>query len=167
MESVKKAKPRIVVVANEINQIVITIFRLYAKVRASLSSDKLLKSKNFKKNIKEHLDSLLPPDFIANTPYGYLKHYPRYLESIYCRIEKVRSDPSRDESWQSQISIFEEQIDKSVELSVSPQQRRKLIEVRWSLEELRVSLWAQQLKTLYPVSFKRIEKSIVESLVET
>ncbi len=167
VESVKKAKPRIVVVANEINQIVITIFRLYAKVRASLSSDKLLKSKNFKKNIKEHLDSLLPPDFIANTPYGYLKHYPRYLESIYCRIEKVRSDPSRDESWQSQISIFEEQIDKSVELSVSPQQRRKLIEVRWSLEELRVSLWAQQLKTLYPVSFKRIEKSIVESLVET
>ena len=79
----------------------------------------------------------------------------------------MRSDPSRDESWQSQISIFEEQIDKSVELSVSPQQRRKLIEVRWSLEELRVSLWAQQLKTLYPVSFKRIEKSIVESLVET
>ena len=50
---------------------------------------------------------------------------------------------------------------------MSPQQRQKLIEVRWSLEELRVSLWAQQLKTIYPVSFKRVERSIAESLVET
>ncbi|MDA0236968.1 MAG: ATP-dependent RNA helicase HrpA [Proteobacteria bacterium] len=164
-EAAQKAKSRIFVIANEINQIVVAIFQLYAKVRVSLSSEKFLASKDFVQNIKNHLDSLMPPDFIANTPYIYLKHFPRYLEAICSRIEKIRSDPSRDASWQSQISIFEEQIARSIELSVSSRQRQKLIEVRWSLEELRVSLWAQQLKTLYPVSFKRIERSIVESLV--
>ena len=167
LEAVKKAKPRIVVVANEINQIVDATFQLYAKVRVSLSSDKLLMSQHFVRNVKKHLFLLMSPNFISNTPYSYLKHFPRYLEAVFCRIEKLRSDPNRDESWQKQISLYEEQISKLIELSVNPQQRQKLIEIRWSLEELRVSLWAQQLKTIYPVSFKRVERSIAESLVET
>ena len=111
-----------------------------------------------------HLYAMLSPDFIADTPYVYLENFPRYLEAVCCRIDKYRSDPTRDEAWQGQITIFEAQIDKAIELSVSSRQRKSLIEIRWSLEELRVSLWAQQLKTLYPISFKRVERALADAL---
>ena len=163
--AVKKAKPQIVTVADKINRVVNDTFESYSKVREKLHSNTSQSVHSLRENVNSHIFSLLSPDFIATTPYLYLQHFPRYLEAVYCRIDKFRSDPQRDLAWQDQIAKFESQIDRNIELSVSFQQRNKLIEIRWSLEELRVSLWAQQLKTLYPISFKRIERAVSEALV--
>lgn len=165
IHAVKNAKPRIVVVADQINRVVNDILDSYSKVREKLHTNASQSANLLRENINSHLFSLLSPDFIAVTPFGYLQHFPRYVETVFCRIDKFRSDPQRDLEWQDQITIFESQIDKSIELSLSSKQRKKLIEIRWSLEELRVSLWAQQLKTSYPISFKRIERAITEALL--
>ena len=163
--AVKMAKPRVVAVAGQINRVINDILESYSKVRGKLRSSGSQSAHPLNENINAHLFSLLTPDFISSTSYTYLEQFPRYLEAVSSRIEKFRSDPKRDASWQEQITIFENQIDKSIELSVSSKQRDKLMEIRWSIEELRVSLWAQQLKTLYPISFKRIERALSEVLL--
>jgi ATP-dependent helicase HrpA len=161
---VNKAKPQIVMVATQINRVVNHILDSYSKVRQKLPSNDSQSARFLSQQVNEHMYAMLSTDFIEDTPYVYLENFPRYLEAICCRIDKFRSDPTRDEAWQEQITIFETQIDKAIELSVSSKQRNNLIEIRWSLEELRVSLWAQQLKTLYPISFKRIERALSDAL---
>ena len=163
-EAVNKAKPQIVMVATQINRVVNHILESYSKVRQKLPSNDSQSARFLSQQVNGHMYAMLSTDFIEDTPYVYLENFPRYLEAICCRIDKFRSDPTRDEAWQEQITIFETQIDKAIELSVSSKQRNNLIEIRWSLEELRVSLWAQQLKTLYPISFKRIERALSDAL---
>ncbi|MDA9994007.1 ATP-dependent RNA helicase HrpA [Burkholderiales bacterium] len=163
-DALKKAKPQIVVVAAQINLVVNHILESYSTVLQKLPSNDSQSARIFSQHVNAHLYAMLSPDFIADTPYVYLENFPRYLEAVCCRIDKYRSDPTRDEAWQGQITIFEAQIDKAIELSVSSRQRKSLIEIRWSLEELRVSLWAQQLKTLYPISFKRVERALADAL---
>jgi ATP-dependent helicase HrpA len=84
---------------------------------------------------------------------------PRYLRAIGGRLDKLASNPERDANWQQQLTRYAQM------LAARQEQDRlrgvrdpKVDEFRWMLEELRVSLWAQQLKTPYPVSFKRLDK---------
>jgi ATP-dependent helicase HrpA len=93
--------------------------------------------------------------FVQNTPYIQLGHYVRYLKAIEVRIDKLRQNVARDEQamrdwasiaapWQRALKTRREDI--------------KMVEFRWLLEELRVSLFAQELRTPMPVSAKRLEK---------
>jgi ATP-dependent helicase HrpA len=88
-----------------------------------------------------------------------LKHYPRYLEAIGARLDKLASNPERDANWQQQLArlwqMYATRLEQDRQRGVRDE---KVDEMRWMLEELRVSLWAQQLKTPYPISFKRLEK---------
>jgi ATP-dependent helicase HrpA len=152
------------VIANEINQTVVETFDLYAKVTAALKANKISDTSVFFQNIKSHLSHLMPPNFISITPHAHLIHFPRYLEALRFRIEKMRSDPQRDQSWQQQISEYLSKLDAAINVTASESQRNQLVEVKWSIEELRVSLWAQQIKTLYPISFKRIERAMAEAM---
>jgi len=161
---IKRAKPTITVIANEINQTVVETFDLYAKVTAALKANKISDTSVFFQNIKSHLSHLMPPNFISITPHAHLIHFPRYLEALRFRIEKMRSDPQRDQSWQQQISEYLSKLDAAINVTASESQRNQLVEVKWSIEELRVSLWAQQIKTLYPISFKRIERAMAEAM---
>jgi len=92
-------------------------------------------------------------------PFERLKHYPRYLRAIAVRLDKIASNPERDANWQQQLARYWQAYQGRLAADRSRGLRNpKVEEMRWMLEELRVSLWAQQLKTPYPVSFRRIEK---------
>jgi ATP-dependent helicase HrpA len=98
--------------------------------------------------------------FIATTPFERLQHYPRYLKAISLRLEKARSDPARDTrlmaDWQALGRPWERE--RNAMLKSGQQQDAFLDEFRWLLEELRVALFAQELKTSSPVSVKRLQK---------
>src|SRR3970040_1475198 len=105
------------------------------------------------------LEWLLHKRFIADTPYERLQHVPRYLKAINLRIEKLRINPARDaqcmaqmqpliQAWQKLRQAQHGRIDTRVD------------EFGWLLQELRVSLFAQELKTPVIVSVKRLEKML-------
>ena len=84
-------------------------------------------------------------------------HYPRYLKAIVYRLEHFSDDPERDASRQAQIERLALPWQRAV-AARRGQPDEHLEEFRWMLEELRVSLFAQQLRTPMPVSVKRLER---------
>jgi ATP-dependent helicase HrpA len=106
--------------------------------------------------MQTQLHALMTKRFILETPYSQLVHYPRYLKAIAVRVEKMRTDPGRDgklmQEWNQASSEWQRTS------SQAKSNDKKLQEYRWLLEELRVSLFAQELKTPMPVSVKRLQK---------
>jgi ATP-dependent helicase HrpA len=101
---------------------------------------------------------LIPQGFVLQTPYAQWVHLPRYLRAIQLRLEKYKADPKRDETRLLEISPMEQKFWRFVA------QRKGHLDkatqdFRWLLEELRVSSFAQELKTPQPVSVKRLEKA--------
>ena len=106
--------------------------------------------------MQAQLHSLISKRFVADNDYTQLAHFPRYLKAIQVRLDKLRADSARDTKQMAEWS-----------LAATPWQRAqkavrrgdpKMEEYRWMLEELRVSLYAQELKTPMPVSAKRLQK---------
>jgi ATP-dependent helicase HrpA len=102
---------------------------------------------------------LIYKGFFSATPWEQLAHLPRYLKAMQVRLDKYGNSPERDAKHTESIVVltkrYEERIDKQRKAGVVDP---RLEEFRWALEELRVSLFAQELKTPYPVSYKRLEK---------
>ncbi len=105
----------------------------------------------------QQLQRLVPKKFLTATPYGQLQHFPRYLKAITARLEKWRSDPARDTSKMLELKPQEQRYWRLVAERKGTTDAR-MQEFRWLLEELRVSFFAQELRTPQPVSIKRLEK---------
>ena len=109
------------------------------------------------KDAAEQLQRLLPKNFLAVTPWSALQHFPRYLKAIQLRLDKLRADPARDAQRMAEARAQEQRFWRLV-AERKGQQDARLQELRWLLEELRVSFFAQELRTPQPVSVKRLEK---------
>jgi ATP-dependent RNA helicase HrpA len=110
-------------------------------------------------DLRQQIGRLLAPGWLARTPWERLQHLPRYLKAASLRLDKLRADPGRDARLAAEVATLE-----------LPYQRERIARARqggesgdfaqfgWLLEELRVSLFAQELKTPVPVSVKRLSK---------
>ena len=113
--------------------------------------------KDVAEDIAAQLARLVPKRFIVSTPWPQLAHLPRYLRAIVMRLDKQRADPVRDADRLAELRPLEQRFLRLLaERRGTPDAR--LDEFRWLLEELRVSLFAQELRTPQPVSVKRLEK---------
>ncbi len=111
-------------------------------------------------DIEQQLEWLFPPQFLTDTPWNWLQHYPRYLNAMLQRLDKLKSGGLvRDRELQQQVDTYWRPF---VERATSHQERGlvddDLALFRWMAEEWRVSLWAQQLRTAVPISAKRLDK---------
>lgn len=96
--------------------------------------------------------------FLRDTAYRQLAHYPRYLKAAQVRIDKLRADPGRDARLMAEMAPLLVQYQRALSARQgSPD--AQLAEFRWLLEELRVALFAQELRTPMPVSVKRLQKA--------
>jgi len=150
-----EGKSRLVLLVNEIARLlsqVLTEFHGLPKrlqnIPAAAATD-----------IQAQLQGLVHKRFLTENEYTQLAHFPRYLKAINVRLEKLRADPARDTKlmaeWQSAAAPYLRQAkDRQAGKNTDP----KLVEFRWMLEELRVSLFAQELRTPMPVSAKRLQK---------
>ncbi len=114
-----------------------------------------------KRDLEQQVGQLVYKGCFSQTPWEHLQQVPRYLKALRLRIEKHPANPDRDgknagsvgvlwEKWQNKVnSLNQAHLDVSQDLQ----------EFRWLIEELRVSLFAQELKTPFPVSLKRLEKT--------
>ena len=110
-------------------------------------------------DMQTQLQGLVNKRFLADNDYTQLAHFPRYLKAINIRLEKLRADPARDSKlmaeWQQAAAPY---LRVSKDRQAGKNTDPKLTEYRWMLEELRVSLFAQELRTPMPVSAKRLQK---------
>jgi ATP-dependent helicase HrpA len=106
-------------------------------------------------DIRAQLAWLVPAGFLLTTPWERLREFPRYLQALEQRLEKVPRDPRRDAQLAAEIAPLEARYRErvKVERGLHPPGEDKF---RWLLEEFRVSLFAQQLKTIEPVSARRL-----------
>jgi ATP-dependent helicase HrpA len=114
--------------------------------------------KDVHEDIQSQLQRLMPKRFLSQTSYARLQHVSRYLKAIVLRVDKLKSDPARDAQRLAELRPLEQcYVRRLAELKGTHDAR--LDEFRWLLEELRVSLFAQELRTPQPVSLKRLEKA--------
>jgi ATP-dependent helicase HrpA len=114
-------------------------------------------------DIAAQLQRLVGKRFVADTPYPQLQHLPRYLKGIVLRLEKLKADPARDAARMAEARTAEARWLKRV-AELKGRRDARLEEYRWLLEELRVSLFAQELRTPQPVSSKRLDKAWAQLL---
>nr|WP_237071787.1 ATP-dependent RNA helicase HrpA [Mizugakiibacter sediminis] len=107
-------------------------------------------------DLREQREALLAPHFLRELPAARLAHYPRYLRAMRLRAERLRQDPARDQARMLQVQPYWREYRKRARGAPSAE----LDALRWLIEELRVSLFAQELKTAEPVSPKRLAKAL-------
>ena len=114
-------------------------------------------------DLKEQLDALVFPGFLARHPGERLTHLPRYLKAMEMRLAKFANQPARDTAAQREMAPLLAAWRSRVERARAQGLTAPALDAfRWQLEELRVSLFAQELKTPEPVSVKRLEKRWAE-----
>ena len=109
-------------------------------------------------DMQAQLQGLVHKRFVTETEYAQLAHFPRYLKAINIRIEKLRADPARDAKSMAEWIGAATQFQRISKTMGGKNTDPKMTEYRWMLEELRVSLFAQELRTPMPVSAKRLQK---------
>ncbi|MEW6415233.1 MAG: ATP-dependent RNA helicase HrpA [Pseudomonadota bacterium] len=151
----ERAKPRITVVKQALLRDVAEILDLYAQVAARLAAKPQFPA--VMRDEAAHLAALVPADFITATPWTHLKDLPRYLRGILKRLEKLPASEQRDSRGLAGVLTLQNKY-LARRAQVKGAVPAALEEFRWHLEELRISLFAQELKTPYPVSVKRLDK---------
>ncbi|MEU6643330.1 ATP-dependent RNA helicase HrpA [Saccharomonospora sp. NPDC046836] len=117
-------------------------------------------------DIREQLDGLVRPGFVTGTGYDRLPDLVRYVRAIERRLEKLPADPVRDVERLREVQWLRQEYQAALD-AVPPRTdpSPELGEIRWMIEELRVSFFAQTLRTAYPVSVKRILRALDDAAV--
>jgi ATP-dependent helicase HrpA len=112
-------------------------------------------------DVRAQLDRLLPAGFVRSTGRAHLADLARYLAAVRRRLEQLPRGVEADRQRMARVHAVEDAYDELVRALPSARQGADSVrDIAWQIEELRVSLWAQQLGTPRPVSEQRIHKAI-------
>jgi ATP-dependent helicase HrpA len=152
---VEEGRGRLTLISSEIARNAGLILTEYAAAARKLKDSR--PPADVASDISQQLQRLVPKRFLLSTPYVQLQHFPRYLKAVQLRLDKLRADPARDATRYAELRPQEQRFWRLVAERKGVQDGR-LQELRWLLEELRVSFFAQELRTPQPVSVKRLDK---------
>ncbi|MGI9280875.1 MAG: ATP-dependent RNA helicase HrpA [Endozoicomonas sp.] len=156
---IEARKAHLVPFAEEMDGLLFEIFQkahnVSKKLKGKISFDRAFSLSD----IKQHLVQLIYPGFLCDAGIEWLRHYPRFLEGIEVRQEKLPAQVNKDRAWSEELANLYKAWEKRKEIH----QKHKMVDenlmlYRWMLEEYRVSLFAQKLGTRFPVSEKRLRK---------
>ncbi len=154
---IEEGRGRLTLIANEVARSALAILTEYAAATRKLKDAR--PPKDVADDVQAQLARLLPKRFVLETPWAQLAHLPRYLRGVTMRLDKLRADPARDAARMAELRPLEQRYLRLLADRRGVRDAR-LDEFRWLLEELRVSLFAQELRTPQPVSVKRLEKAL-------
>ncbi|HEJ8087412.1 TPA: ATP-dependent RNA helicase HrpA [Serratia liquefaciens] len=147
----------VVAVAKQVEQILTAVFNINKRLKGRVDISLALALSD----IKNQLGGLVYRGFVTNNGWKRLSDTLRYLQAIERRLEKLATDPHRDRAQMLRVEQVQQAWQQWLnKLPPKRQQDEEVKEVRWMIEELRVSLFAQQLGTPYPISDKRILQTI-------
>ncbi len=155
----EEGRGRLTLIANEVARLASAILAEYATASRKIKDTR--NAPDASSDATQQLARLMPKRFLIQTPWGRLQHFARYLKAITARLDKLRADPARDAARLAELRPLEQRYWRVLAERKGVADER-LDEFRWLLEELRVSFFAQELKTPQPVSVKRLEKAWVQ-----
>ncbi len=139
----------------ELSQQLLTLLPLNHQIRKQLKGTIDLSLLETLNDVRDQLEALVYAGFLDDLSMDELRQYPRYLKAIIKRLDKLAGDAHKDRGLFLQVQPFWDDYKK---LRNKEGNSDKVTQIRWMLEEFRVSLFAQDLGTAYPVSAKRIAK---------
>lgn len=147
-------RSQLITTATAMGSLLQTILKLYADIHNQLK--RLPPNSEVLQDCQEQLQYLIFQGFVRYTAYEHLRQLERYLKALLYRLEKMQHDPKKLQEIQRYSQRYwKYQAQEAKQNLINPEQD----DFRWMLEEFRVSLFAQQLKTPYPVSAQRLEKA--------
>jgi ATP-dependent helicase HrpA len=153
---VDEGRARLNLIAQEVARQAGAVLTEWAAAQRKLKDSRA--GKDVAEDIAAQLQRLCGPKFLVDTPWPALQHLPRYLKGVVLRLDKWRTDPARDAARLAELRPLQQRWQRRLsELKGRPDAR--LDDYRWLLEELRISLFAQELRTPQPVSAKRLDKA--------
>jgi len=152
---VREGRARLTLIANEVARLAGTILAEYALAVRKIKDTKA--APDAVQDAQQQLQRLVPKHFLTAAPWPQLAHFARYLKAITARLDKLRADPARDAAKLAELRPHEQRYWRLV-AERKGQVDARMQEMRWLLEELRVSFFAQELRTPQPVSTKRLDK---------
>ena len=153
---IEEGRGRLTLIANEVARMAAVILLEYAAAARKIKDTK--NAPDATGDAQQQLNRLIPKKFLQATPWDRLQHLARYLKAITLRLDKYRADPARDTARLSELRPQEQRYWRLVAERKGAVDER-MAEFRWLLEELRVSFFAQELRTPQPVSVKRLDKA--------
>ncbi len=158
-EQVKRARVRLPAVAESafrlLTEIAIEYHKLAQRIATLPSSQARLAA-----DLRSQRDALVHAGFFSGTPWPQLSHLPRYLKALERRLAKYPENPARDAKHaQAVAELWQRYVARRAAVDAAHKEEPALEAFRWHIEELKVSLFAQELRTPLPVSYKRLEKA--------
>jgi hypothetical protein len=153
-------------VADRLSAIVTSTFKEWRAVRLALEK---LGSPSFADavaDVNSQLKALLPPNFVESVPQPSLDYLPRYLKAVTRRLERLPANAKRDAELAAKVKPFVTGMQGLMAQLTRPTVPPELTQLRWMIEEYRVSLFAQELKTMMKVSDKRLAEQLEAARVE-
>ena len=151
-----QGRGRLTLIASEVARLTSQILQEYAQAARKIKDTRT--APEAVADCQQQLARLVGKRFLLDTPWDRLQHLVRYLKAITLRLDKHRADPARDAARLSELRPLEQRYVRLLSERKGVQDD-KLMDFRWLLEELRVSFFAQELRTPQPVSAKRLEKA--------
>jgi ATP-dependent helicase HrpA len=151
-----EGRGRLNLIAQEVARLAGIILTEYAAAQRKLKDSR--PAREVADDVAAQLQRLVPKRFLQAAPYGQLAHFARYLKAVTLRLDKWRADPARDAQRLAELRPLEQRWLRRLAEQKGVADAR-LDEYRWLLEELRVSFFAQELRTPQPVSVKRLDKA--------
>ncbi|MEN9832287.1 MAG: ATP-dependent helicase HrpB, partial [Pseudomonadota bacterium] len=153
---IDEGRGRLTLIANEVARLAGVILIEFAAATRKIKDTK--NAPEATTDCAQQLQRLVPKRFLVLSPWTQLQHYVRYLKAIVLRLDKWRADPARDAAKLLELKPQEQRYWRLVAERKGAVDDR-MLEFRWLLEELRVSFFAQELRTPQPVSVKRLDKA--------
>ncbi len=149
----ERGRAELVPVASRLADLVQKLLTKRRDVLARMNAERL--PDDAERDLRAHLDRLMPADFLVSTPPNWLAELPRFLEAVARRVERLAQGRGGDRERMARLAPFEQRYYDALEYGADA---AALVDYRWLLEEFRVSLFAQHLGTSQPVSPARLDR---------
>ena len=157
----EQGKPQLIATANTLCKTVGETLQLYHALNQRLKQPQPGYAAPAIEDMSAQLARLIYPDWVVATPFETLQQLPRYLQAIDKRLDKLGQLLSKDSQACKEIqNRWQHYLLLAKRSAPTPEYLVALTQLRWMIEELRVSLFAQELRTLYPISPQRVDKQI-------
>ncbi len=155
---VKNARINVSACTTDFTNVITRLAENYQEVKLRMAEHPLAEI------LEWQLDDLIYPQFLNFTKWQYLSNYPRYLQAMLVRIDKYAKSRTRDEGFEDEVRQLYDQWYNYVDELENKHKviNSELYDFKFKIEELRISLFAQELRTLYPVSVKRLTTELNE-----
>ena len=153
-QRLEQKRSELILTATELAKQIAKPLAEYHAISKRLSGNMPITALDAVKEIREQLNHLLYQGFVHHTPDHALKRLPMYFQAIGHRLDKIKTDPTRDRQWMNEVRPHWQRYLSNV----NKQSSAEFEHYRWMVEEFRISLFAQGIKTAYPISAKRLDK---------